>query len=140
MPFVILFFSLSLGLSTANAQRFVEWTEKGNGGDAVVCQDASQNKMYDAYEAEARHGVRILMPPTLKPESKLNTFLSVLSAPSIAIPPIVYLIGFLIVSKNKVSSCEKLFKQINNSAAFLLLYDLHVENYTITVFTHKRRT
>lgn len=54
-------------ISTAHAAA-VSWTEKGNGGDIVVCPNSSQNKMYDAYETEVRHGLRLVLPSA--PESE----------------------------------------------------------------------
>ncbi|WP_413289877.1 hypothetical protein [Bdellovibrio sp. HCB337] len=61
--FVIVVFGLFLGLHIQAHATLVDWTEKGNGGDILVCQDARQNMMYDAYETEARHGLKVVLPP-----------------------------------------------------------------------------
>lgn len=63
---------LMIPLKFAHAEPEVaDWTEKGNGGDVIVCQDASKNKMYDAFEAEVRHGFQLHLPPSNWPSSTL---------------------------------------------------------------------
>ena len=38
------------------------WSERGNGGNSIICDDPSQNKFYDAYEAEYRYGLKPVFP------------------------------------------------------------------------------
>lgn len=53
-------FILSIAiLVITNAQA---WSEKGNGGNSIICKDPSQNKFYDAYEAEFRYNLRPIYP------------------------------------------------------------------------------
>lgn len=61
-------FALLLVFITTHAQASIQlfdWNEKGNGGDAVICINSSQNKMYDAFEAEVRHNLQLQLPPAL---------------------------------------------------------------------------
>ena len=45
------------------AERSYGWYEKGNGGDVLVCRDGV-NLLYDFYEAQVRHEIKILLPDT----------------------------------------------------------------------------
>lgn len=38
------------------------WTEKGNGGNSVICERPERNKFYDAYEAEYRYQLKPIFP------------------------------------------------------------------------------
>lgn len=38
------------------------WSERGNSGFSIICDDASQNKFYDAYETEYRYGLKPIYP------------------------------------------------------------------------------
>lgn len=42
------------------------WSERGNGGNSIICNDSTQNKFYDAYEAEFRYGFKPNFPYPLK--------------------------------------------------------------------------
>ncbi len=46
------------------------WTERGNGGNIIMCDDPSQDKFYDAFEAEYLYGLKPRFPHS-------NTSLSV---------------------------------------------------------------
>lgn len=62
---IVIFLCLALPFSFALAEpNFTDWTEKGNGGDVIVCEDSSKNKMYDAFETEIRHGIQLNLPPS----------------------------------------------------------------------------
>ena len=55
------FFLFSLLCLCLNA---LAWSERGNGGNSIICDDPSQNKFYDAYEAEFRYGLKPVFPDT----------------------------------------------------------------------------
>lgn len=38
------------------------WTERGNGRNIILCENSSQNKFYDAFEAEYLYGLRPVFP------------------------------------------------------------------------------
>lgn len=46
-----------------------DWTEVGNGGDALVCGNPSFYRMYDSYEAQYRHGLKPVFPFYEEPSS-----------------------------------------------------------------------
>lgn len=54
-----IFFLYSMLCLSFNA---LAWSERGNGGNSIICDDPSQNKFYDAYEAEFRYGFRPVFP------------------------------------------------------------------------------
>lgn len=60
-----IFFLVFVASYAHASPQFYDWTEKGNGGDAVICLDTSKNQMYDAFEAEIRHGLSPQFPPSL---------------------------------------------------------------------------
>lgn len=70
---IAIFASLAIiPLQLLAAQPSRDWTEKGNGGDVVVCLNPSENKMYDAYEAVVRHQKFLIFPPTTFPEIEVT--------------------------------------------------------------------
>ncbi|MFP5385562.1 MAG: hypothetical protein ACLGHN_05745 [Bacteriovoracia bacterium] len=54
LALVVILYSLSLQLFA--------WSERGNGGNSIICDDSKQNKFYDAYEAEFRYGRKPVFP------------------------------------------------------------------------------
>lgn len=40
------------------------WTERGNGGNTLICADHTQDKFYDTYEAESIYGLKPVFPLT----------------------------------------------------------------------------
>ncbi|WP_408096743.1 hypothetical protein ACJVC5_17035 [Peredibacter sp. HCB2-198] len=38
------------------------WSERGNSGFSIICEDPSQNMFYDAYETEQRYGLTPIFP------------------------------------------------------------------------------
>lgn len=34
------------------------WSERGNGGNSIICNDSAKNKFYDTYEAEYRYNLK----------------------------------------------------------------------------------
>ncbi|WPU63725.1 hypothetical protein [Peredibacter starrii] len=38
------------------------WSERGNSGFSIICEDASQNQFYDAYETKFRYGLDPIFP------------------------------------------------------------------------------
>lgn len=42
------------------------WSERGNGGNSIICDESTKNKFYDAYEAEFRYGFKPNFPYPIK--------------------------------------------------------------------------
>ncbi|MCM2349026.1 MAG: hypothetical protein NDI69_03330 [Bacteriovoracaceae bacterium] len=54
-----IFILLTLLGFTLNA---MAWSERGNGGNSILCENPADNKFYDAYEAEYRYGLKPIFP------------------------------------------------------------------------------